>query len=332
MSPCGDRQPGSQSILLGRCGSASPLANLGYAAESGGPGAIASPGRRDRSGCQTRVLVLTFRSRPPGGQSALKPIILPVNSRSWTCYTRLASLWNRRRDNPGLPYSSRLARSLTRAPGRRQYVETFGSYRASEPDRGERFRAAGGYDGHHSEATGGHHGRRTAADGASGRGAAPTTPPPPAATVQTTPPPTTTAQSSDSGRNRRVKIGAGVHYMETVGDIKDAEGFDSGALNLLLGARLGLGLITIEGDSEWALDYGGSDHTLWLPSGLRAGGSPIALRGSGHRPWVHQPGVVRSPDVYSAGGHQPAPGAGLGGRQRELSVHEHHPCRRPRYR
>ena len=62
-----------------------------------------------------------------------------------------------------------------------------------------------------------------------------------------------------------MKIGAGVHYMETVGDIKDAEGFDSGALNLLLGARLGLGLITIEGDSEWALDYAGSDHTLWLP-------------------------------------------------------------------
>ena len=98
---------------------------------------------------------------------------------------------------------------------------------------------------------------------------------------QTTPPPTTTAQSSDSGKSRRLKLGAGVHYMETVGDIKDAEGFDSGALNFLLAAKMGLGLITIEGDSEWALDYGGSDHTLWLPQVFALVGLRLFYGGAG---------------------------------------------------
>jgi hypothetical protein len=110
---------------------------------------------------------------------------------------------------------------------------------------------------------------------------APTVAPAQTAPPQTTPPPTTTAQSSDSGRNRRLKLGAGVHYMETIGDIKDAEGFDSGALNLLLGAKLGLGLITIEGDSEWALDYGGSDHTLWLPQVFALVGLRFIYLGAG---------------------------------------------------
>ena len=98
---------------------------------------------------------------------------------------------------------------------------------------------------------------------------------------QTTPPPTTTAQSSDSGKSRRLKLGAGVHYMKTVGSIKDAEGFDTNALNFLLAARMGLGLITIEGDSEWALDYGGSDHTLWLPQVFALVGLRLFYGGAG---------------------------------------------------
>jgi len=110
---------------------------------------------------------------------------------------------------------------------------------------------------------------------------APTVAPAQTAPPQTTPPPATTAQSSDSGKSRRLKLGAGVHYMETVGDIKDAEGFDSGALNLLLAAKMGLGLITIEGDSEWALDYGGSDHTLWLPQVFALLGHRFIYLGAG---------------------------------------------------
>jgi len=112
----------------------------------------------------------------------------------------------------------------------------------------------------------------------------PQTTPPPAAATQTAPQTTSstaTAESESGGRNRRLKLGAGVHYMETIGDIKDAEGFDSGALNLLLGAKLGLGLITIEGDSEWALDYGGSDHTLWLPQVFALVGLRFIYLGAG---------------------------------------------------
>lgn len=70
---------------------------------------------------------------------------------------------------------------------------------------------------------------------------------------------------SDSGGGRRFKFGAGVHYMKTVGSISDEEEFDEDALNLLLAAKMPLGLITVEFDSEWALDYGGSDNTLWMP-------------------------------------------------------------------
>jgi hypothetical protein len=83
-----------------------------------------------------------------------------------------------------------------------------------------------------------------------------------------TPPPAAASSSGDSGGSRRWKLGVGVHYMETVGDIKDAEGFDTGALNALLAAKIGLGLLAIELDSEWSFDFGGSDKTLWMPQAL----------------------------------------------------------------
>jgi len=98
---------------------------------------------------------------------------------------------------------------------------------------------------------------------------------------QTTPPATTPPPSSEPGKSRRLKLGAGVHYMETVGDIKDAEGFDTSAFNLVVAAKMGLGLITIEGDSEWVLDYGGSDKTLWLPQVFGLVGRRLIYLGAG---------------------------------------------------
>ncbi len=95
--------------------------------------------------------------------------------------------------------------------------------------------------------------------------------PPQTTTLQTTTPP----QSNDSGKSRLLKLGAGVHYMKTVGDIKDAEGFDSNALNLLVAAKVNLGLIKIEGDSEWSFDYGGSSKTLWIPQAFALVGNLI---------------------------------------------------------
>lgn len=73
------------------------------------------------------------------------------------------------------------------------------------------------------------------------------------------------AQAGDGGGGRRMEFGAGIHYMKTVGDMKDEAGFDSDAANFLLAGRAPLGPITLELDSEWSLDFGGSDKTLWMP-------------------------------------------------------------------
>jgi hypothetical protein len=114
-------------------------------------------------------------------------------------------------------------------------------------------------------------------------------------TTPPTPPPTETASTSDSDGDRSWRIGVGVHYMETVGDIKDAEGFDTNAFNALLAAKRDFGLIVIELDSEWSFDYGGTDHTLWMPQafafldfGLLYGGAGI---GAGYldQEWFDNP-------------------------------------------
>jgi hypothetical protein len=62
-----------------------------------------------------------------------------------------------------------------------------------------------------------------------------------------------------------MQIGAGAHYMKTVGDVENSSGFNSDALNLLVAGRMNLSLLKLEFDSEWALDYGGSSKTLWIP-------------------------------------------------------------------
>jgi hypothetical protein len=114
-----------------------------------------------------------------------------------------------------------------------------------------------------------------------------TTPPPaaaPAAATTTPPPaaaPAETATETDSGGGRKWKFGAGVHYMKTVGDVKDAEGFDSNAMNVLVAAKMGLGRITIEGDSEWSFNYGGTDKTLWIPQAFAFLGKRMFYGGAG---------------------------------------------------
>jgi hypothetical protein len=115
----------------------------------------------------------------------------------------------------------------------------------------------------------------TSAVAAPSQTAPPQAAPAQAATTQTTPPQATESSSNGPSWKKIVKLGAGVHYMKTVGDIKDAEGFDSNALNLLIAARVNLGLIKIEGDSEWAFDYGGSSKTLWIPQAFALVGNLI---------------------------------------------------------
>jgi hypothetical protein len=78
-----------------------------------------------------------------------------------------------------------------------------------------------------------------------------------------------------------LRLGGGVHYVKTVGDIKDTPEFDENAFNLVGSAQVGSGLIKFEADVEWIPDYGGSDKSLWLPQafaligGLVYGGAGI---------------------------------------------------------
>jgi hypothetical protein len=60
-------------------------------------------------------------------------------------------------------------------------------------------------------------------------------------------------------------FGAGIHYLRTLGDIKDVPGWDKNALGFIGSYQLGLGLIKVEGDLEWVPDYGGSDKSLIEP-------------------------------------------------------------------
>ncbi len=88
-----------------------------------------------------------------------------------------------------------------------------------------------------------------------------------------------------SASHAMFSLGAGIHYMKTVGDIKDAPEFDENAYNLVASAQMSLLMFKVEGDVEWVPDYGGSDESLLMPQvlvlfgGLLYGGAGI---GSGY--------------------------------------------------
>ena len=60
-------------------------------------------------------------------------------------------------------------------------------------------------------------------------------------------------------------IGAGIHYLKTVGDIKDDSNWDKNALGFIGSFQHGAGLLKLEGDVEWVNDYGGTDHSMIEP-------------------------------------------------------------------
>ncbi len=80
-----------------------------------------------------------------------------------------------------------------------------------------------------------------------------------------------------------LRLGGGIHYVKTVGDIKDTPEFDENAYNIVGSLQLGMGIFKFEGDVEWVPDYGGSDQDMWLPQvfvlagGLIYGGAGIGL-------------------------------------------------------
>ena len=79
------------------------------------------------------------------------------------------------------------------------------------------------------------------------------------------------------------RLGGGIQYLKTLGDIKDTPEFDSNAFGFLASYQYVTGLFKIEGDVEWVLDYGGSSNSLIQPQayllvgGLIYGGAGIGI-------------------------------------------------------
>ena len=61
------------------------------------------------------------------------------------------------------------------------------------------------------------------------------------------------------------RIGGGVHYLKTLGDIKDTPDFDEDAFGFVASYQCDVLIFNVEGDVEWILDYGGSGKALVLP-------------------------------------------------------------------
>ena len=97
----------------------------------------------------------------------------------------------------------------------------------------------------------------------------------------------TTATDAEAG------FGIGLHYLATLGDIKDHPEFDSGALGFLAVYSLGAGLINFEADLEWVPNYAFGED-LWEPSayafvgGFIYGGVGIGI-GNYNGDWMSDP-------------------------------------------
>ena len=79
------------------------------------------------------------------------------------------------------------------------------------------------------------------------------------------------------------RIGGGVEYLRTLGDIKDDNGFDENAFGIFASYQYGARLFKIEADVEWIPDFGGTGKALIQPQayaligGLIYGGAGIGI-------------------------------------------------------
>jgi hypothetical protein len=76
-------------------------------------------------------------------------------------------------------------------------------------------------------------------------------------------------------------LGGGVEYLKTVGDIKDAEGFDSNAFGFIGSYQFSIALVKLEGDVEWVPDFGGSGKSLIQPQAYALIGGGLLYGGLG---------------------------------------------------
>lgn len=89
------------------------------------------------------------------------------------------------------------------------------------------------------------------------------------------------ALSPSAGAEHR--IGGGIEYLKTLGDIKDNSEFDPNAFGIIVSYQYNAGLLKLEGDVEWITDFGGTDKALIQPQayallgGLIYGGAGIGI-------------------------------------------------------
>ncbi len=78
-------------------------------------------------------------------------------------------------------------------------------------------------------------------------------------------------------------IGGGIHYLRTLGSIKDNSEWDPDAVGFLVSYQYDLPIGRLEADVEWIPDYGGTDEALIQPQawgligGLIYGGAGIGI-------------------------------------------------------
>ena len=71
------------------------------------------------------------------------------------------------------------------------------------------------------------------------------------------------------------RIGGGIHYLRTLGDIKDSPDFDEDSIGFLGALDFDGNLIRLEADLEAIPDYGGSSEFMWQPQGYALIGGVI---------------------------------------------------------
>ena len=62
------------------------------------------------------------------------------------------------------------------------------------------------------------------------------------------------------------QFGLGLHYLRTIEEIKDVEGFSQNDFAIFGSITVPIAIVRIEGDLEWVPDYLGTDEHLWNPS------------------------------------------------------------------
>jgi hypothetical protein len=63
----------------------------------------------------------------------------------------------------------------------------------------------------------------------------------------------------------QTRVGGGIHYLRTVGDIKDVPEFDANAVGFMASATRSFPLLRLEGDIEWIPDFGGTSKSMIQP-------------------------------------------------------------------